>query len=103
MTGWECPRCHRTYAPEVQQCRKCPFEGSQLFTLLRDDVLVDWDTGAHYKINGLSGSDEGPRRWSIREVGEGKGIIDGGGKVLGNTDLACYCHPCVKRRKNAGA
>lgn len=24
MMGWECPRCHRTYNPNVQQCHACP-------------------------------------------------------------------------------
>lgn len=98
-TGWECPRCHRGYAPDVKQCVKCPFEHSQLFNLMRDDELSDWDTGARYRISGLAGSDDGPRKWSIREVGEGKGIIDPDGKVLMNTDRICYCHPCVRRRK----
>ena len=22
-TGWECPRCHRCYAPHVDECRAC--------------------------------------------------------------------------------
>jgi hypothetical protein len=96
--GWECPRCHRAYAPEVEQCKKCPYEGSQLFTLLRGDTIREWDTGTHYRFNGMSGGDEGPRQWSIREVGEGKGIIDGSGHAVINTDLTCYCHPCVRRR-----
>lgn len=24
MTGWECPTCHRCYAPSVTQCPSCP-------------------------------------------------------------------------------
>ena len=23
MQGWECPRCHRCYAPEVKECPHC--------------------------------------------------------------------------------
>jgi hypothetical protein len=24
--GWECPRCHRCYAPDVKECPHCPAE-----------------------------------------------------------------------------
>lgn len=27
MTGWECPRCHRCYAPSVTECSRCPALG----------------------------------------------------------------------------
>lgn len=27
-TGWECPRCHRTYAPHVSSCESCRMDAA---------------------------------------------------------------------------
>ena len=94
-TGWECPRCHRAFAPHVDECSACGKE--DLWGKLRDDEVHDYQTGLRYRFSGLADGDK--RTWSIQQVGAGKGIIDPDGRVLINTDLACYCHPCAQRRQ----
>lgn len=38
MTGWDCPKCGRVFAPSVQECWSCNAKESEVSPSLADDL-----------------------------------------------------------------
>lgn len=66
MEGWECPRCHRTYAPWVATCTACAAAPAPLPSAPRDPwmpsttpiITCDYQVGDTVRIMGVEGIPE---------------------------------------------
>ncbi len=54
--GWECPKCHKVFNPDVQQCWTC---GNNNATITWSNTITTSNVEGGYQSNDIAGRDGG--------------------------------------------